>query len=332
MGILALICNFFIGRNIHLQRLNVNSKLTLYLTTLFFVLITQGGWSITHAQEESRLSVTALHTKYSMLQDQLRHNQFNKPIFLDSKEKSRSVTGEIYARIDHPFAITSAALNSPAHWCDIMMLHLNTKYCHASSGPGGTVLNLNIGKKHDQPLDETYRMDFTYYPTTKNQNYLQINLSAAHGPLSTYNYKIMLEATPIENDKTFIHLSYSYGYGFAGHLAMQIYLNTVGSSKVGFTIVDNTENPVYISGMRGVIERNTMRYYLAIEAFLGALSTTPEAQLEKRLVDWFTATERYPRQLYEIKQNSYLEMKRKEHLRQQTISPASPVMDVHPPS
>ncbi|HEX5611218.1 MAG TPA: hypothetical protein VFX67_01090, partial [Burkholderiales bacterium] len=79
-----------------------------------------------------------------------------------------------------------------------------------------------------------------------------------------------------------------------------------------------------IGGMRGVIERNSMRYYLAIEAFLGALSEPPPEQLEKRLRDWFAATERYRRQLHEIEQAEYLELKRKEHLRQQAGPLASP--------
>jgi hypothetical protein len=69
--------------------------------------------------------------------------------------------------------------------------------------------------------------------------------------------------------------------------------------------------------MRGVVERNTMRYYLAIEAFLGALSELPQAQLEKRLHDWFAAVERYPLQLHEMEQGAYLDMKRREYRRQQ---------------
>jgi hypothetical protein len=59
-----------------------------------------------------------------------------------------------------------------------------------------------------------------------------------------------------------------------------------------------------------------MRYYLAIEAFLGSLSAPPQAQLEKRLRDWYAAAERYPRQLHEIGQAQYLEMKRDQYLRQ----------------
>ena len=60
-----------------------------------------------------------------------------------------------------------------------------------------------------------------------------------------------------------------------------------------------------------------MRYYLAIEAFLGALSVPPRARLEKRLHDWFAAVERYPLQLHELEQGEYLDMKRREYLRQQ---------------
>jgi hypothetical protein len=64
------------------------------------------------------------------------------------------------------------------------------------------------------------------------------------------------------------------------------------------------------------VERNTMRYYLAIESFLGALSAPPQKRFEKRLHDWFAASERYPRQLHELEQTQYLDMKRNEHSRQ----------------
>jgi hypothetical protein len=104
-----------------------------------------------------------------------------------------------------------------------------------------------------------------------------------------------------------------------GRLAMQVYLATTGRNKVGFTVTGAQAGgqPLLIGGTRGVVERNTMRYYLAIEAFLGALSVPPHARLEKRLRDWFAAAESYPRQLHEMEQREYLDMKRKEHLRQQ---------------
>jgi len=111
-----------------------------------------------------------------------------------------------------------------------------------------------------------------------------------------------------------MHLSYSYGYGMAARLALQAYLSTLGSGKVGFSVIDKRPDgtPVYVGSVRGVVERNTMRYYLAIDSYLGALAVPPAQQVEKRLRDWFTATERYALQLHEMSEAEYLDMKRKE--------------------
>ena len=100
---------------------------------------------------------------------------------------------------------------------------------------------------------------------------------------------------------------------------MQAYLGTLGRGKVGFTATGTPAGgqPRYVGGTRGIVERNTMRYFLAIDAFLGAVSVPPQAQLEKRLRDWFSASERYARQLHEMERGEYLDMKRREHLRQQ---------------
>jgi len=68
--------------------------------------------------------------------------------------------------------------------------------------------------------------------------------------------------------------------------------------------------------VRGVVERNTMRYFLAIEAYLGAYSMPLAAQPEKSLRDWFAATERYRRQLHELEREQHLSMKRRELARQ----------------
>ena len=58
---------------------------------------------------------------------------------------------------------------------------------------------------------------------------------------------------------------------------MQGYLATIGRDKVGFSIVGSRADgqPVYVHGTRGVIERNTMRYYVAIEAYLSTMALPP---------------------------------------------------------
>jgi hypothetical protein len=143
-------------------------------------------------------------------------------------------------------------------------------------------------------------------------------LEAKDGPLGTSRYRIKLEVVALDERRSFLHLSYSYAYGLAARVATQSYLATLGRNKVGFSIVArNAEGqPVYIGGMRGVIERNTMRYYLAIEAYLSALSEPPAARLEKRLNLWHSGVEQYPAQLHELERDQYLSIKRKEIQRQ----------------
>jgi hypothetical protein len=278
---------------------------------------------LARADDADANSPGRLRARYGALQEQLSHNQFQRPLHMDSSETPGGVAGEIYALVNYPFATVGAALKSPENWCDILILHLNTKYCRASTAGQGTVLNVSIGKKYDQPLDKAYRVAFAYRVAAQTPNYLQVLLNADEGPFSTRNYRIVFEAVPLKKGQTFIHLSYSYGYGLVGRLAMQVYFGTTGSGKVGFTVASTQAGgqPLYIGGMRGLVERNTMRYYLAIEAFLGALSVPPQARLEKRLHDWFAAVEHYPRQLHEMEQGAYLEMKRKEVRRQQAELP-----------
>ena len=287
------------------------------------VVLLCAGVGIAHADDADANSPGSLRAQYGALQDRLSDNPFQRPLTLDSGETPSGVTGDIYALIQFPFSTMGAALISPGNWCDILILHLNTKYCRASIAGGGSVLNVSIGRKHDQPLNEAYPVVFAFRVAAQTPNYLQVRLNADEGPLSTRDYRIALEAVPLESGQTFVHLSYSYAYGLAGRLAMQAYLGTIGRDKVGFTVASTQPDGklLHIGGMRGVLERNTMRYYLAVEAFLGALSEPPQAQFEKRLHDWFAASERYPRQLHEMEQGAYLDMKRREYRRQQAGFP-----------
>jgi len=265
------------------------------------------------------MSAVPLRAKYTELAKQLVNNQFRRALYLDSVESSTSLKGEIYAVVDHPFAAVNMALNNPAHWCDVLILHMNVKYCHASSNKAGTVLSINLGRKYYQPLEDAYRLEFNYRGVITTPDYFALELNAESGPLSTHDYHIWIEATPVTDGRTFLHVTYAYAFGLTGRLAMQVYLATLGRGKVGFTVTGKLPNgrPVYIQGVRGVVERNTMRYYLAIDAYLAALTTPPKDQLEQRLRHWYNATDQYARQLHEVERDEYLEMKRREYQRQQ---------------
>jgi hypothetical protein len=218
----------------------------------------------------------ALRAKYAELREELSSNAFRSPVHLASREEAGRTSGDVYAILRKPFGETSAALEQPAAWCDILFLHLNTKFCRAGAGQPA-LLDMAIGKKHDQPLDEAYRMSLAFSVASRSPEYLRILMTAGEGPLSTRDYRIVFEAVPLEDGRSFIHLSYAYGYGLPSKIAASAYLSTVGSNKVGFTVAGRGADgsPQYIGGMRGVVERNTMRYYLAIESYLRAAAGAP---------------------------------------------------------
>lgn len=271
------------------------------------------------ASAKQGLPAATLSAKYTELNKPLSNNQYQRAIYLTSVESSHDLKGEIYAVVEYPFATVNMALNNPEHWCDVLILIINIKYCHASNDKTDTALSINMGQKNDQPLADTHRVEFNYHAITTTPDYFAVQLNAATGPFGTFDYRIRIEATPLTDGRTFLHFSYTYSFGFIGRFAMQSYLSTAGRNKVGFTITDNLANgqPVYIKGVRGVVERNTMRYYLAIDAYLAAMITLPKNQLEQRLQCWYNGTQQYARQLHEVERDEYLEMKYKEHLRQQ---------------
>ena len=270
------------------------------------------------AQAQDAASLKARH---AALRGPLASNQFKRPLYLESTEKSGDLRGDIYARVEQPYAVIGAALQDMNHWCDILMLHLNVKSCRASSPRAGDTLSLNIGRKFDQPLADAYLFEFLYKVEASGPDYLQVALNAEKGPLGTSHYRIMLEAVALDAQSSFLHMSYSYASGMAARMATYVYLATTGRDKVGFSIVGHQANgqPVFIRSTRGVVERNSMRCYLAIEAYLGALSAPSTEQLEKRLNDWYAGIERYPVQLHEMERAAYLDMKHKEIQRQQAL-------------
>ena len=107
---------------------------------------------------------------------------------------------------------------------------------------------------------------------------------------------------------------------------MSTYLATLGRGKVGFSITgrDQAGQPVYIEGVRGIVERNAVRYYLAIQSYLDTLMIDREQRHEARLNKWFELTEQHHRQLYEMDKQDYLGAKRQEYLDQRRLQKAIP--------
>jgi hypothetical protein len=273
--------------------------------------------SVLPAQAQDAAALTSRH---AALHDALANNVFARPLVLESSEQADRLRGDIDARIDLPFSVVGPALQGVDHWCDILILHLNVKQCRGAAANPSEGLQLLVGQKHDQALDQTFRFAFAYRVMASRPDYLQVQLSADEGPFGTSGYRIVLEVAALDARRSIVHLSYTYAFGLGAKVAMQGYLATIGRDKVGFSVIGRQSDgqPQYIGGIRGVVERNTMRYYLAIEAFLGALSLPPEQQFEQRLAAWHSGVERHARQLRELDRGEYVAMKREQVRRQRS--------------
>ncbi len=277
--------------------------------------------STSHAADTA--PADALRARYESLLPSLHDNIFKRSLHLESTETSSELKGDIYAVVDHPFATVEASLKDPDVWCDVLILHLNTKLCRAEGEAGNPALVLYVGRKYDQPLDDAYKLRFSYRLAASTPGYFEVLLNSPAGPVGTRDYRIAFEAIPLapqvgKADRTLVHLTYAYAYGLPARLAMQTYLATVAREKVGFTVTgkDGAGKPEYVGGVRGVVERNTMRYYLAIDAYLGSLRLPPGEQFDRRLKAWFDASEQYALQLHEMERGAYFEMKHSENERQ----------------
>jgi hypothetical protein len=256
-----------------------------------------------------------LRGKHEILHDAFASSPFQRPLVVQSSDANDELKGEIYAIVDHPFRTTvQMLLQDKARLCEVMMLHQNVKRCRAGGQAPAETLGLVIGRKAQHTPDQGYKMDFTFSVPTSSPDYVRVQMAAPSGPLGTRDHRVTVQAAPLDDRSSFIHLSYGYSFGGIARMATQAYMTTAGRDKVGFTVTGKTAEgkPVYINGVRGMVERNAMRYFLAIEAYFSAMSVAPAQQQEKRLHDWFALTEQHPRQLHELERDEYLAIKRRE--------------------
>lgn len=270
------------------------------------------------AATTDQTSAAEMREKYRALKEPLANSPFHQPLLLESRQAQGRIEGDVYALVGHRFELLRSSLVRVSQWCEVLMLHLNVQACQAGSTPGDR-LTLYLGRKYFEPLERAERIDFTYRVDANTPDYLAIRMEAAGGPFGTHDFRIHFQGIPIDATHSFLHFTYSYAFGTMARIAMEIYLATLGQGKVGFTVVGKRAdgNPKYIRGLRGIVERNVMRYYLAIDAYLGALSRPPAGRFEKSMRDWFAGTERYAHQLHELDEAEYLTMKREEYRREQ---------------
>ena len=260
----------------------------------------------------------ALRAQYEALTEVLEQSPIQPGLHVESVESSSAPRGDAYAVIHYPFATVAAAFTQPQNWCESLILHLNVQYCRASIDTERALLSAAVGKKTNQPLDDTHRINFIYRVVASSPEFMRVELAAKEGPLGTGNYLIALELIALEDQRAFMHIQYSYTQGYLARVATSVYFATRARDKVGFTRIQEGDHPPHlVRGIRGALERNTMRYYLAFDAYLHSLGSPVNQRFEQSIERWFTDTERFARQLREVKHDDYISMKRGQYLRQQ---------------
>ena len=220
------------------------------------------------------------------------------------------------------------ALKGPAQWCDILILHLNTKYCRAVGAPRPT-LQVRIGRKFDQPLAEAYKVDFALPRRgAPSADYLRVQMRRrqrpARHPRLPHHASRPRRST---RKRTFLHLSYAYAYGVAARVAMQGYLSTLrhatrsaSPSPAGTPAASPSTSAACAAWSSATRCATTSRSRPTWARWPRPLRSAWKSACS----DWFAATERYPRQLHEMDRDDYLTMKRQEYSASRRPSPDGP--------
>ncbi len=249
----------------------IRNLLQLFLFIITAAILFSAGPA--SADEKPRQGEEILLDTYHRNMAKLETNSFGLPLFLESFEQADRMHVDVYGIFDYPFSSVVSVLSVPANWCDIVSLNPNVKACTYRELPGEWLLTFYIGRKVYQPPEDTRQVIYHYRNVDQQRNYLDIILTAVAGPFGTKDHRMRFEALALDGEKTFIHVSYSYSDSIALRLAGKAYFATLGWHKVGFTVTGTDRNgkPVYIGGPRGAIERNSVRYYFAIQSLMNTL-------------------------------------------------------------
>jgi len=280
-----------------------NCVICLFL--IAFMLFSQSG-AIAYGDNSSSSGPEYLLDKYHAIEKELE-NSGHASFYVESSVHKNGSRVDIYGIIKDPFEMVQNEFLVPTNWCQIVLSHPDVRACTYKRVNDTWLLSIYHADKFSEPLEDAYQMKFVYLVSKLQPVYFDIALIAHEGPSHTKDHQFALEALPLENNMTFIHLRYSFNYGALGYILMKIF----GGSKVGFSIVGTNSDgsPVYAEGLRGLVERDVVCHYLAIVAYFDTLRTPSDQRFERRSGQWYDLTVPFKKQFYEMKKEEYLKYK-----------------------
>jgi hypothetical protein len=228
---------------------------------------------------------------------------------VESSEANRRARSDLHALLPHGLPALAAALHAPRQWCDALLAHVHVRRCT----PGQRSITLHMVTRADAPASNAEPLTLAVRSLQAEAGYFRMALGADEGPMGLSDLEIVFEAIPAGASASFVHLGYQAGASTVGNWVMQAYLATRGRDKVGFSAAPG-EPAGTIRGARGVVERQAMRYHLALATYLDSLALPEADRAEFRLGAWFDAIERFPRQLHDLDRDTYLALKHRDLL------------------
>ena len=227
------------------------------------------------------------------------------PLRIQSREQDRHLRVNVYGLVNYPFSQVADVLARPAVMCDFLILNLNVKTCTYLSGNRRANMVIYVAGKNYTPLYRTLQIKPYFELLKRDKNYLRVLMTSSETRRSLRQYSVLVEASPYKN-RTLVRFKSNYRASLIGQTATVAYLKTFARKKVGFTVIGrNQQNqPQYIRGMQGVIERNAVRSYLALQAYLETAGAPPKHRFETRLRRWFELTDVYTRDRKSTRLNS----------------------------
>lgn len=285
---------------------------------LFAVVAVIASVGPARAVEELRRGEVALLDSYRGHMAALQKSSFGLPILVESFEQGDRAHVDVYGIFNYPFHSVADVLKVPANWCDIVSISPNVKACTYRKEGGDWLLTIYVGRKAYKSPEDARQVASRFRLAEQRDGYLDIVLDADSGPYGTRNYRMRFKAVPVAGGRTFVHVSFAYSESAALRLAERAYFSTLGRDKVGFTVTGTDENgkPVHVGGRRGAIERNTVRYYFAIQSFLGMLRLPAEQRFSRSIGEWYDLTSRYRNLYFGVDRKDYLATKARERKNQ----------------
>jgi len=299
-------------------------RLLLTLLSLLLAVPPDASWGLDGG-------LPRLSGRYPELQEAARRGPFGLPLQVHSEERENQISAEIYGIIDHPFRALAANFTEPGGWCDFLVLNPNIKTCTFRRGAQETLLTLYIGSKSYRAPESATEQVYRFLVRARQPEYAAISLTAPEGMLGTTAHRFEFEAGSVAG-KTVVGLSSSFEPSMVSKLLTGIYLGTLGRERIGFSR-EATEAGApagYVRGVKGMVERNVMRYYLALKAFLDTSDLPAGRQFEARASLAYDLMDLYPAQLRQMDKAEYLDIKLREHQNQLRLQQKLALAGSHP--